>query len=260
MTTPELDGDGIPVVISDPGEKGRDEHLWGDRLVIQFGNCVAWIFPLLMIAIVTQVFIRKAGHNQAWLDDAQWWLYGFAVLTAFGYAITTESHVRVDIFHQNFSVKRRSRLEIFALGWLLLPFLGIMLDILVQYAWASIVSGEGSDSPNGLHGLYLLKSTLPCLFLLAIVAAVSAMIRHLSRLTYPHVWKILLACLPFSWFAAERLSHYALWWYLHMSQPELNSRSIAKEPLLEHSTWMGFVVILVLVAITFFKKRPQREI
>lgn len=260
MTAPELDGEGHPVVLSDPGEKGRDEHLWGDRLVIQVGNCVAWIFPILMLAIVTQVFIRKAGHNQAWLDDAQWWLYGFGVLTAFCYAITTESHVRVDILHQNFSLRRRSLLEIFALGWLLLPFLGIMVDIMVQYAWSSIISGEGSDSPNGLHGLYILKSTLPCLFLLAIIAAVSRLIRHLSRVTYPYVWKILLACIPFAWFAAERLCHYILWWYVHLTQPELKSRSIAKEPLLDNSTWMGLVLILALVVIAFVKKRPQREI
>ncbi len=100
MTTPELDGVGMPVVISDPGEKGRAEHLWGDRLVIQVGNVVAWIFPVLMLAIVTQVFVRKAGHNQAWLDDAQWWMYGFAVLTAFCYAITTEQrkHFRWTIY------------------------------------------------------------------------------------------------------------------------------------------------------------------
>ncbi|MFK7853291.1 MAG: TRAP transporter small permease subunit [Granulosicoccus sp.] len=260
MISPELDADDIPVVISDPGEKDRAEHLWGDRLVIQVGNVVAWIFPILMLAIVTQVFIRKAGHNQAWLDDAQWWLYGFTVLTAFCYAITTESHVRVDIFHQNYSVKRRSRTEVFALGWLLLPFLGIMVDIMVQYAWSSILSGEGSDSPNGLHRLYLLKATLPCLFVLAVIAGVSRLVRHLSRLTYPNVWKILLACFPFSWFVAERLSHYVLWWYIRFTQPDLASRRIAKEPLLEQSTMIGLAVVLGLVALTFFKKRPQSEI
>jgi len=61
--------------------------------MLNLGNCVAWIFPIIMLAIVAQVVLRKAGHNQAWLDDAQWWMYGFTVLTAFGYAITTESHV-----------------------------------------------------------------------------------------------------------------------------------------------------------------------
>ena len=51
---------------ADPGERGRSEHLWGDRLMINIGNVAAWLFPILMVAIVTQVFIRKAGLNQAW--------------------------------------------------------------------------------------------------------------------------------------------------------------------------------------------------
>ena len=159
------------IAISDPGERNQHEHRWGDRLMIGLGNIVSWIFPLLMIAIVTQVLIRKAGHNQAWLDDAQWWLYGFTMLTGFGYAITTDSHVRVDIFHQNYSDKKKARLEVFALGWLLLPFIGLMIDVLTQYSWSSAVAREGSDSPNGLHKLYLLKLTLPVLFIMAAIAA-----------------------------------------------------------------------------------------
>ena len=27
------------IAISDPGEKNRDEHVWGDRLVIRVGQC-----------------------------------------------------------------------------------------------------------------------------------------------------------------------------------------------------------------------------
>lgn len=86
---------------SDPGDKYRKSKLFGDRLMIRIGDASAWIFIVLLVAIVTQVFIRKAGYNQAWLDDAQWWMYGFAMLVGFGYAITTDSHVRVDILHQN---------------------------------------------------------------------------------------------------------------------------------------------------------------
>ena len=111
--------------ITDPGERDRDVHLWGDRLMVNLGNIAAWLFPILMSAIVVQVFMRKAGFNQAWLDDAQWWMYGAALLTGFGYAITTDSHVRVDIFHEKFTPAKKARIEVFGLGWLLLPFLAL---------------------------------------------------------------------------------------------------------------------------------------
>ena len=83
--------------INDPGEGDRSQQTWADRLVIHLANATAWLLPVLMIAITTQVVIRKLGFNQAWLDDAQWWTYGFAMTVGFVYAITTQSHVRVDI-------------------------------------------------------------------------------------------------------------------------------------------------------------------
>lgn len=241
--------------ISDPGERNRDKHLWGDRLMINLGNVAAWLFPVLMIAIVTQVFMRKAGHNMAWLDDAQWWLYGSALLTGFGYAITTDSHVRVDILHDHYSLEKKARIELFALGWCLLPFLIMMTDILIHYAYASWLAGEGSDSPNGLHGLYMLKILLPALFMAAIIATLAALHRNLATLKNPTLWSILLAAFPAFWFAAERGAYYLLWWVTRFSNPDLNTRRIGKEPLLQNTVWHGLALVLVLITVSFVLSR-----
>ncbi|MEO0828971.1 MAG: hypothetical protein AAFY03_00740, partial [Pseudomonadota bacterium] len=105
------------VQLYDPGEENRAEHNRGDRLIVGISNAIAWVFPLLMLAICTQVVLRTVGRyqdslvgiplleglsligNQAWLDDLQWWMYGFACLDGVAYAVTTNSHVRVDIFY-----------------------------------------------------------------------------------------------------------------------------------------------------------------
>lgn len=241
--------------ITDPGERDRATHLWGDRLMINVGNVAAWLFPILMLAIVAQVFLRKAGHNQAWLDDGQWWLYGSALLTGFGYAITTESHVRVDIFHANYSAAKKAKIELFALGWCLLPFLILMNDVLIHYAYASFVAREGSDSPNGLHGLFMLKMLIPVLFLLAIIATFSALIRHLKTLTTPALWTVLLAALPATWFMAERASYYVLWWVVHFTKPDLHTRRVGKDPLLDPTIWYGLGIIILLVVASFVLSR-----
>ncbi|HAD28494.1 MAG TPA: TRAP transporter permease DctQ [Rhodobacteraceae bacterium] len=252
--------DDTTFAITDPGEKNRAQHLWGDRLMIGIGNVVAWIFPVLMLGIVIQVVIRKMGFNQAWLDDAQWWMYGFAMLTGFGYAITTNSHVRVDIFHQHFSAQKAARIEVFALGWLLMPFLVLMIDIMCHYSWSSWVAGEGSDSPNGLHKLYLLKLSLPVLFLAAAIATWSALFRNLGILTRASVWKMVFAAFPASWFIAERAIYYVLWWLIHLTKPDIIPRKISREPLLEHSTSFGLTVLLVFVLIAFtLSSRRNKE-
>lgn len=247
--------------ISDPGERDRATHLWGDRLMINIGNVAAWLFPILMLAIVAQVFLRKAGHNQAWLDDGQWWIYGAALLTGFGYAITTESHVRVDIFHANYSPAKKAKIELFALGWCLLPFLILMNDVLIHYAYASFIAREGSDSPNGLHGLFMLKMLIPVLFGLAIIAAFSVLIRHLKTLREPALWSVLLAALPATWFLAERAVYYTLWWVVRFNNPETHTRRISKDPLLEPTIWYGLALILVLVVASFvLSKRNSSKV
>lgn len=237
--------------ISDPGENGRENHAWWDRAMINIGNIVAWIFPLLMIAIVSQVIMRQAGNNQAWLDDAQWWMYGFAMLTGFGYAITTQSHVRVDILHARYSDVKKARIEVFAIGWLLLPFLMIMTDILIHYAWASITAGEGSDSPNGLHHLYLLKTSLPIMFLVCIIAAWGVLRRNLIKFSQLSLHKTLLWAAPTALFLLARLVHYCLYWVYIFARPDLNPRRVTKEPLFELVPLIALSIFIVLLILGF---------
>ncbi|MCF6273466.1 MAG: TRAP transporter small permease subunit [Rhodobacteraceae bacterium] len=246
--------------ISDPGERNRESHLWGDRLMVLLGNIAAWLFPILMVAIVAQVFMRKFGFNQAWLDDAQWWIYGTALLTGFGYAITTNSHVRVDILHENYSPKKKARIELVALGWCLMPFLVLMADILTHYAYASIIAREGSDSPNGLHGLYLLKSIMPLLFIAAIIASFAALYRNLSVLRKPALWSLFIAAFPTVWFIAERVIYYILWWVVRLSNSEIADRRISREPLLEPTMWYGLAIVIIIAIASFvLGKRRQSE-
>ncbi|HGG05743.1 MAG TPA: TRAP transporter small permease subunit [Aliiroseovarius sp.] len=257
--------EGVPsleevIAVTDPGDINRDQHTRLDRFVIQVGNVFAWLFPVLMIAIVVQVVIRKMGNNQAWLDDLQWWLYGVAMMVGFAYAVTTNSHVRVDIFHAGFSREKQAKIELFGLGWLLLPFLAMMGDIFMHYAYASFLVKETSDSPTGLHGIYLLKMFLVLLFVLAILATLSAMWRNLGRITRPSVPTMLIAGLPAFIFAAERIAHYVLWWYVRFTKPDINPRKIGREDLLDNAMWIGFATVgLVMVASLILSRKRANK-
>lgn len=245
------------LAIRDPSERNKANHLWGDRLMIKVGNAAAWIFPILMIAIVSQVFLRKAGLNQAWLDDMQWWLYGVAVLAGMGYAITTDSHVRVDIFHAHFSAVKKAKIEVFGLGWLFLPFLLLMTDIMVHYTYASWLATEGSDSPNGLHGLYILKTFIPLLFLAATIATFASLRRHLAVLCRPTLATTIIGAFPAILFIAERFSYYSLWWFVHLTKPDLHVRRVGRDPLMQDTLWYGLALIIIIAVISFLLNRKH---
>ncbi len=254
QTTEEL------IAITDPGESGKAEHNRGDRFVVQVSNIFAWLFPILMMAIVAQVVLRSSGMNQAWLDDLQWWLYGAASLIAIGYAVTTNSHVRVDIFHAHYSENRKNRLEIFGLVWLFLPFIILSWDFTLSYAISSVLIDEGSDSPNGLHNLWILKCFMNVAFLFIAVAVWAAYVRYLSRMTRPALWKQLFYAFPSTMFAMNLAAYYAIWWFLRLTSGEdVSDRDIGRSAIfgelelgaqeIKYTVLIGFALAVVVILI-----------
>lgn len=212
----------------DPGEVGRESHNRLDRFIVSFSNMVAWLFPALMVAICVQVVLRNAGRmgigpgNQAWMDDLQWWIYGMAVLVGIAYAATTNSHVRVDIFYDNYTDRRKARIDVFALSWLFLPFVILCFDLTIHYAISSVASDEGSSSPNGLHNLWILKLGMVACFMFMIVAGWGAYVRRLKVLAEPLLWRKLLWAFPTTMYVLNLVSFYVIWWAIKLfgSDPE----------------------------------------
>ncbi|MEC3860186.1 TRAP transporter small permease subunit [Mesobacterium sp. TK19101] len=215
-----MDTSDVVVAITDPGEVDRETHNKFDRGIVAIGNVFAWLFPILMVAICAQVILRQAGHNQAWLDDLQWWLYGAAVLIGIAYAVTTNSHVRVDIRYDSFTKAKKLRTEILALAWCFLPFIILAWDVTLNYAISSVVANEGSDSPNGLHNLWILKVFMNVSFLVIAVAIWGAYSRYLAMLTNPVLWKKLLFAFPSVMFALNLAIYYATFWIVYLTSPE----------------------------------------
>ena len=260
------------IKLSDPGEVGRAEHNKTDRFIVNVSNIVAWFFPVLMMVICTQVVLRTLGRseigpgNQAWMDDLQWWMYGFACLIGIAYAITTNSHVRVDIFYDNFSKAKQSRIDKFALGWLLIPFLILCWDVTFHYAVTSVEAREGSSSPNGLHGLYFLKVAMNVTFLLMALAAIAALVRNLAHSGEVTFARFIGWAFPSVMFLANLALYYMAYWYVALTAPpELNPRRYTREPIfgeiefgnyeLEYTVIAAFVVTLILYGVALMRAR-----
>ena len=237
------------VAISDPGEVGRAEHNRGDRFVVHMSNLAAWLFPILMIAITAQVILRNSGMNQAWLDDLQWWLYGAAVLMGVGYAVTTDSHVRVDIFYDGFAPDKKTRINIFSIGWLFLPFIILAWDVTFDYAISSIRADEGSDSPNGLHNLWILKSFMNLAFIFIGVACWFAVKRNLSRLHPPRLWRMLWAMFPATFLAINLAIYYGLLIGATLMAPaDTSSRDVRRSAVFGEVEFGNYEVTYTIIA------------
>jgi TRAP-type mannitol/chloroaromatic compound transport system permease small subunit len=243
----------MPAAIYDPGEVGRDAHTRGDRFVVQLSNIVAWIFPLLMIAICSQVVLRQLGHNQAWLDDLQWWLYGTAGLVGVAYAVTTNSHVRVDILYALFSERRKAWIDVFGLAWCFMPFVILCWDVTLGYAISSVTANEGSSSPNGLHNLWILKCLMNLAFVLTFAALCAMYVRQMRKLGEMRLGRLLLCAFPSVMFVVNLAIYYVFYVYHYVTLPEdQNPRTIARKPIFDEFEVLGiwdikYTIVLTLV-------------
>ena len=268
MTT--KDADEI-VSISDPGEVDRASHTAADRAVIGIGNVLAWLFPILMMVIVVQVFLRNFGRigvgpgNQAWLDDMQWWVYGIACMVGVAFAVTTNSHVRVDIFYDNYEPPKQRRVDLFALGWLFLPFTIIVWDVTFHFAVQSVQAMEGSSSPNGLHNLWILKVLVNASFVLIGWAAAARVLRLLRQQGKTDGWSHFFWLLPSIVLTLNLVVFYLAWWATRLTQPDMAARAIGRNGYLmgeievgpyelKITVWIAIALSVLLGAVLYTRR------
>ncbi len=148
-----------------------------DAIVRGVGHVVMWANVILVIAIVSQVALRYLlDVNFPKLDEIQWHLYALTTMIGLSYAMTTDSHVRVDILRIRFSARARRMIESAGILALVMPFCYLMVDQGIDYFNDSYRVNERSDSPTGLPARWALKAVIPVSFALLATAAAARLI------------------------------------------------------------------------------------
>ncbi|HKJ61477.1 MAG TPA: TRAP transporter large permease subunit [Hyphomicrobiales bacterium] len=154
-----------------------------DRVVKAVGHTVMWVNILLICAIVVQVTMRYAFHqNYPKLDEIQWHFYGLVTMVGISYALVTDSHVRVDLLHMQLSRRSRRVIEVIGILALLAPFIYLMIDQGYDYFHESFRVSERSSSPTGLPARWALKAVIPSSFVLLALAAAARLIHDMHAL------------------------------------------------------------------------------
>jgi TRAP-type mannitol/chloroaromatic compound transport system permease small subunit len=131
-----------------------------------------------MAVIIISVVLRYVfGSSSVKLEEFQWHFYGVMIIMAISYAVVSDSHIRLDIYHVRFSRRTKEKIEFFGILFLLLPMIIVIflhsLDLLAD-SWRV---GERSESPMGLPYRWAFKAFFPCGMGLLVIAALSRLIR-----------------------------------------------------------------------------------
>jgi len=128
--------------------------------------------------------LRYGFHrNQLWLDwplvpmeELMWHIYSVPVMFGLAYAITNDSHIRIDLLRGHMSKQLQHIFEILGILLLLLPCLVILLDFGFDYAVYAFTHHESSQSTMGLPHRWIVKSVIPLTMLLMIIASIARLI------------------------------------------------------------------------------------
>ena len=96
------------------------------------------------------------------------------------YALKDDAHVRVDIFYEKMSVKKRALINMAGVILFILPLALLVAWLSWDYVVEAYESGEGSADPGGLPYRWVIKAFIPFSFWLLIFFSVGYFIKWLN--------------------------------------------------------------------------------
>ena len=154
-----------------------------DAFINRTGQLISWLAAVLIVVIIIQVILRYVfGRGLVVLEEVQWHLYAIGIMFGLSYALVTDSHIRLDLLHDRFPKRRKEKVEIFGIVFLLMPMIIIILNHSWPFWFDSWRIGERSDAPMGLCCRWLIKGFLPVGFIMLGLAAISRLVRAIAFL------------------------------------------------------------------------------
>ena len=163
-------------------------------IVRRIVEAAAWLNVALILLIITAVMLRYGFHrNQlllGWplvpMEELMWHFYSVPVMFGLAYAITKDSHIRIDLLRGYMSKRLQHIFEILGILLLLMPCVIILFDFSLDYTIYAITHHESSQSSMGLPHRWIVKSVIPLSMLLIMIASVARLIQEVVLLLYPH--------------------------------------------------------------------------
>jgi len=142
----------------------------------------AFILTLLVLLIVydaTNRYLFSSGSTA--LQELEWHFFDVVILLSIAFTFKHNSHVRVDIFYENFSLKTQTLVNIISTLFFVLPLSFLIVYIGIGFVELSYAQNEASSDPGGLTHRWIVKSLMPLAFVLLSLEALSTLLRDIKK-------------------------------------------------------------------------------
>ena len=156
-----------------------------ERFFDKVGNIVGYICIFVMFLMIADVFFNVTAryffkYGNVGLQELEWHFFSVIILLGMSYALKDDTHVRVDIFYEKMSVKKRALINMAGVILFILPLALLVAWLSWGYVVEAYESGEGSAVPGGLPYRWIIKAFIPFSFWLLIFFSVGYFIKWLN--------------------------------------------------------------------------------
>jgi len=143
----------------------------------------AFILMALVFLIVYDALSRYLfSSGSVALQELEWHFFDVVILLSIAYTFKKNSHVRVDIFYDNYSKKLKLIIDILAILIFILPFSALIIYVGFDFVELSFIQNEASSDPGGLSNRWIVKSLMPLAFIFLALEAIKSVINKVGEL------------------------------------------------------------------------------
>ena len=153
------------------------------KIISKTGKISSWFSLALVLLISTDVLLRYVfNFSTAALYEMEWHLFAIIFLLASPYTLQKNKHVRVDVFYNNFSKRKKNIIDLIGNIIFLIPFSFIILYTSLPFVADSYSILESSPDPGGLPYRFIIKSIIPIAFFLLMIQGILNAIKNYNNI------------------------------------------------------------------------------
>ena len=153
------------------------------KIISKTGKISSWFSLALVLLISTDVLLRYIfNFSTAALYEMEWHLFAIIFLLASPYTLQKNKHVRVDVFYNNFSKRKKNIVDLIGNIIFLIPFSFIIFYTSLPFVEDSYSILESSPDPGGLPYRFIIKSIIPIAFFLLMIQGILNTIKNYNNI------------------------------------------------------------------------------
>ena len=153
------------------------------KIISKTGKISSWFSLGLVLLISTDVLLRYVfNFSTAALYEMEWHLFAIIFLLASPYTLQKNKHVRVDVFYNNFSKRKKNIVDLIGNIIFLIPFSFIIFYTSLPFVEDSYSILESSPDPGGLPYRFIIKSIIPIAFFLLMMQGILNAIKNYNNI------------------------------------------------------------------------------